>query len=87
MLLLMYPFWFARSLIGIESPTARQPCVYYFGIGIDFTSIYIFDCAPWLRHAMPRGHLTASLLGHSVCMSTLLVRHCYHRSGHTIILL
>jgi hypothetical protein len=55
MLLLMYPFWFAQSLIGIGSPTARRPRAYYFGIGIDFTSIYIFGCAACPGHAMPRG--------------------------------
>ena len=29
-------FWFARSLIGIESPTARRPRAFYSTIGIDF---------------------------------------------------
>jgi hypothetical protein len=29
-------FWFARSLIGNESPTARRPRAYYSGIGIDW---------------------------------------------------
>jgi len=29
-------FWFAGSLIGIESPTARRPRAFYSTIGIDF---------------------------------------------------
>jgi hypothetical protein len=29
-------FWFARSLIGIESPTVRRPRAFYSGIGINF---------------------------------------------------
>jgi hypothetical protein len=37
-------FWLARSLIGIESPTARRPRAYYSGIGIDW--------AYWLGHRL-----------------------------------
>ena len=53
----------------------------YSGIGIDYTDIYIFDCAAWPGKAMPRGRLPASLLGHSVRMSTSSVRRHHHRSG------
>lgn len=54
-MLLLYPSWFAQSLIGKESPTTRRPCAYFSGISTDFTNIYIFDCAAWLGHVMPRG--------------------------------
>ena len=53
----------------------------YSSIGIDYNDIYIFDCVAWPGQAMPRGRLPASLLGHSVRMSTSSVCHHHHRSG------
>jgi hypothetical protein len=60
---------------------AHRMRTYYSGIGINFTGIYIFDCAAWAGIAMLRGRLPASLLGHSACTSTLSVRRRHHRSG------
>ena len=57
-------FWFARSLIGIESPTARRPRAFYSNIDIDFIDT-VFEYYVHLRRAT--GLLLCSLIEPQHC--------------------
>ena len=71
-------FWFARSLIRIESPTACRPRTFYSGIGIDFIDTVSEYCAHLLRAI---GLLLCRLIGpqhRRPCLASSLHLHRRH---------